>query len=1510
MSNPRNITEQRVLVLAPTAADATHSRSILSRAGLVCEICADLAELQAELELGVGAVLLTEELLAGAGNGLVDALQRQPPWSDVPIILLCAAGADSANATWAMETLGNVTVLERPVHAATLVSALRTAIRARERQYRLRDQMEALRASEQRFSRFMEHLPGLAWLKDSQGRYVYANQSAANAFQIPRSDLYGRTDEQLFPPETAARFRKNDRRAVGRETGLQTIEELQHADGLHISVVSKFPIPGADDGATLVGGVAIDITEQKRAEEALRRSEQQLRLVIDALPAVVTYVDRETRFRFFNRALCEWFGLKSEDVLGRTAAEVMGDDAYEEIRPRIEQAFAGQAVHYEAEVPYRHGGTRAVEVRYVPDIQSDGTVAGYVALIYDITERRNNERLRLLHTAIVESSDDAIISKKTDGTILSWNPAAERIFGYTAAEVVGRPITTIIPPELHTEEADILRRLARGEHVENYETVRVAKVGRPIDVALTISPLRNATGDIVGASKVARDITAWKQTQAALRESEERYRHLVRLLPVGVYACEASGVISFYNEQAARLWGVSPQPEDTDQRFCGSFRLWRRDGTLLPHEQTPMAVALREGREFRNESVIIERPDGSRINVLVNIDPIRDAGGEVIGAINVFHDTTQLIRALEGLRENEERLKGVVETAADAIITIDERGRIESINPAGERMFGYSAEELAGRNVCLLMPEPYHSEHDEYLANYLRTGEAKIIGIGREIVGRRKDGSVFPMELAVSEFTLGEDRHFTGIVRDITERKIADEALRQSEERFRQLATNSPAAVFVKDLEGRYTVANPLASEALGKPDGAVGCTDHDLLPAEVADELRRVDEYVMTTGAPVQNEELIRRPGYQRRFLSVKFPLFDAAGRPEGVCGVAIDVTARKRAEESLRESEERFRTLADNIAQFAWMAERLGWTAWYNKRWYDYTGTTWEEMHGRGWERVVHPDHLERVNQSLAEAARHGVPWEDVFPMRGADGGYRWFLSRAVPIRHDTGRIVRWFGTNTDITAQREAEEKLRESDRRKDEFLAMLAHELRNPLAPIRSGLDVLCYELGEKHETIQLMQEQIEHVVRLVDDLLDVSRIVRGRIELRREPVELSSIVYRAVSAVESTIESRGHDLRMLLPQGDVWLHADPVRLVQIVENLLNNAAKYTDEGGEIDLRAECRGSELFLSVRDNGIGIEPELMPRVFELFTQSSRSLDRSQGGLGIGLTLVRNLVELHGGSISVTSAGSDQGSEFTVRLPVADPPLKSNESAAEPPATAAPRRILVVDDNHAAAKMLALLLAKQNGHQIETVHDGRAAVESVHSFHPDVVLLDIGLPGMDGYEVARTIRSSGEGEDVLLVALTGYGQREDIERSKAAGFDEHLVKPPALDALQRLLVHPRLKKSEVGGQRSEVGKKPKFRQPPTSGIRLPPSPADNGDHEQLRTAVHELGNLAHAIRIAAHILKTTNDPGNVQTVQEILEDLDGSMAALGQSLRNLIPATESAEPARDEAPTRSPSGL
>lgn len=395
---------------------------------------------------------------------------------------------------------------------------------------------------------------------------------------------------------------------------------------------------------------------------------------------------------------------------------------------------------------------------------------------------------------------------------------------------------------------------------------------------------------------------------------------LMELLPAAVYTCDApSGVITYYNRRAAELWGRAPAVGDTDEHFCGSLRLFRTNGQPLPHAETPIAQVLNGAAPVRNQEVVIERPDGSRITVLVNIDPITNAADETIGAINVFADVTDLKRAEQASRQ----LAAIVESSEDAIISKDLNGIVASWNQAAERLFGYTAKEMIGKPITLLIPPERHDEEPGILERIRRGQRIEHY----ETVRRRKDGTLLDVSLTVSPIrdTQGNIVGASKVARNITQSKRVEAALRESEERFRTLAMNAPAAIFIKDLAGRYTLANPLACQALGRIAGVVGLTDHELLPNEVADSLRRHDAEVISTGGAIEREEIVQRPGFSRNYLSVKFPLLDGSGQVIGVCGVAIDITERKLMEKALRESEEKQREHAQELEQQLIMSGRL---------------------------------------------------------------------------------------------------------------------------------------------------------------------------------------------------------------------------------------------------------------------------------------------------------------------------------------------------------------------------------------------------------------------------------------------------------------------------------------------------------------------------------------------------------------------------------------------------------
>jgi PAS domain S-box-containing protein len=494
---------------------------------------------------------------------------------------------------------------------------------------------------------------------------------------------------------------------------------------------------------------------------------------------------------------------------------------------------------------------------------------------------------------------------------------------------------------------------------------------------------------------------------------------------------------------------------------------------------------------------------------------------------------------------------------------------------------------------------------------------------------------------------------------------------------------------------------------------------------------------------------------------------------------------------EKALRASERRYRTLATGAPVGIFHTDSRGEWVYANESWRRMAGWQAGTRPPLEWLSAVHPQDRERVASQWQAALRESREFSSEHRLQRPDGTCAYVFVQAQPEINEAGTLVSYVGSVTEITERKRSEEALREADRRKDEFLAMLAHELRNPLQPMSNALQLMRSRRTQDEvmaSAREIMERQLLHLARLVDDLLDVSRITRGHIGIRKQPVEVRKVIEDALESVQALVEERRHQLSVELPREPLQVLGDLTRLTQVLLNLLNNAAKYTPEGGRIALSARREGEQVAIRLRDNGPGIAPDLLPRIFDLFTQGVRPLDRNDGGLGIGLTLARRLAALHGGTLGASSAGPGTGSEFVLRLPLHESAPGRAPHEPRGPRNAAPsERILVVDDNPDAADSLKSLL-ELVGHEACAAYEGPGAIELARSFRPSLVLLDIGLPGMDGYEVAERLRRELADGAPRIVAMTGYGHDADRERSHRAGFAAHLVKPVSLDALQDLL--------------------------------------------------------------------------------------------------------------------------
>ena len=646
------------------------------------------------------------------------------------------------------------------------------------------------------------------------------------------------------------------------------------------------------------------------------------------------------------------------------------------------------------------------------------------------------------------------------------------------------------------------------------------------------------------------------------------------------------------------------------------------------------------------------------------------------------------------------------------------------------------------------------------------------------------------------------------------DRKSTEDELRRSEEELSEFFENATVGLHWVGGDGTILRVNRAELEMLGY-------TREEYLGRSIA-EFHADEEVICDILARLRSgEKLSEYPARLRcKDGSIKDVLIDSSVSWKGNEFVHTrcftrDVTQRKRAETELADARARLDAALDAGAVVTWTWDIINNRLYADPKLAELFGLALSEAKGGlldHYLEAIHPEDRQRVIETLNLAVEIGETYVADYRIVQRDGSVRWVTARGIAQRDGNGRPTRMPGVIVDITDRKRLEEELRvsigqlrDNDRRKDEFLATLAHELRNPLAPIRNSLQILKIpriDAATLQQTRAMMERQVHHLVRLVDDLLDVSRVMRAKIDLRKEPVELANVVARAMEVVQPLIAAQGHHLDLALPPERLLVEGDAVRLAQIVGNLLTNAAKYTDANGNIWISAARDQNQVVLRVRDNGIGIAPEILPHVFELFVQADHSTGKSQGGLGIGLTLAKNLTEMHGGSIEAHSGGLGMGCEFSVRLPLLPASTALTTQPDEEPvrqAVATGHRLLVVDDNKDAASSLAILL-RLHGHEVRVVHDGAAALAAADSYRPEMIFLDIGMPGMDGYEVARRLRRRPGSDSVVLAALTGWGQLADRQRSKDAGIDHHLVKPVDSQALEDVLCVLTREPKAIGG--------------------------------------------------------------------------------------------------------------
>jgi len=1057
------------------------------------------------------------------------------------------------------------------------------------------------------------------------------------------------------------------------------------------------------------------------------------------------------------------------------------------------------------------------------------------------------KRFQLLANNAIEH---AMIVMDADGIIVDWSAGAERLLGWSAAEAVGQPAALFYTPEdlrvdAHGNELNTAVTLGRSSDVRWHQR----KDGSVVFCDGVVSKILAEDGQtLLGFGKIMRETYSLqrdgsdKHTSA---ESEQRsfLSAVLESVENGIVACDNQGRLTFFNDAARAIHGV----EATDllpERWAERYQLYRADGSAqLAVAELPLYRALK-GERVEATDIVVRAVDGRTRQVQVSGRPLRDAGGAILGAVISMNDVTALHEAQDALREvaseqgqrreaeaaqarvrkAEEQLRVAAEAARLGIWTWDvehDSGTWE--NEQMYRIFGVPVGHPI-QNGAQFVAERLHPDD----AEGFRAAVSASIESGERFhfVCRIRVGEADALRWIELTGVTGalESGVIIGTAADISERKVLEKTLEEARRRMAATLTAGEVATWVWDIQQDRISGDANLTSLFGVPEslteGAPLATYFDPIHPDDVDHVSREIQRVLDTREPYRATYRIHQPDGSWRWVSGRGRLeLDACGRPEFMAGVLLDITGQRQAQDALRVAEERYRTVIASMDEAFAIVQVLvddaGRPVDYR---FEEVNRALEEQSGLvnaagKTIREMVPDIEPRWIELYGRVALQREPAR--FTEHSAAMGYWWDVYATPMGAPHERRLAILF---SDVTAKKRADESLRqlaadlsETNRRKTEFLATLAHELRNPLAPMRTGLDLLRMA-GRKSQAasgeglpagdkvLDMMDRQLRQMVHLIDDLMDVSRINSGKIELKKERIDLREAIRNAVEAVTPAVQAAGHTLAVELPAQAVPVDFDPTRLGQILGNLLTNAVKYTPGGGSIRVALRQDDGAAVVAISDSGLGIALDEQRHVFDMFSQVSRNMGRAQGGLGIGLSLVRSLVEMHGGTIAVTSPGPGQGSTFTLTLPLpqdaldALPAPRPAGGGGAADAEDAGLRIVVADDNVDAAIMLGSVL-EAIGHRAETVHDGLSALRRIVAAKPDLAIVDIGMPGLNGYEVAKQIRAQPEMAGTLLVALTGWGGELDRSRSDDAGFDAHLTKPAGLDELSGILERARARR-------------------------------------------------------------------------------------------------------------------
>ncbi len=1037
-----------------------------------------------------------------------------------------------------------------------------------------------------------------------------------------------------------------------------------------------------------------------------------------------------------------------------------------------------------------------MSVRAVPIRDASGEIAEWFGMNIDITEQKNaanalresEERFRLF----MENSPVYAWVKDEDGRYVYLSPTYERRFGLNAAASLGKTAAELWPPDVAAGfQKNDLAALSAERPIDAVEEARNPDGSKAYGLVTKFRFCNSAGKRYVGG--IGLDITERRRMEAALHAGERRFHAIFNHQFLYTVLVSPEGRVVEASDSVLRGTGVAPEAVIGHSFIDGPW--WRDLPEMRERWRRQFEEAKARPGPSQDEADYLTS-DGELRYALNTVTALRDEQGELEFFLCEGLDITERKRAEAALRASERRFRAVFKNQLAYSALLTPEGRLVDASDVALRATGVALEEIIG---LPFLDGPWWKDLPEMRARWRRQFEEALARPGparAEVEYRLGDG----LRHALNSVTAlrdeqGELEYFLCEGIDITERKRAEDALRESEERLRLALEASHAGSWAWDAVSNVSSWDEGFRALYGFPQGAPQRFDawiERLHPEDRNRILSRIERLRATPGDDKWNEEFrsVSPEASLRWHQGLGQARRDASGALVKMVGIDLDITERKQAENALRESEERLRRVSDNadVGLIRTNRELIYLSA--NPAYAKIVGKPLEQIIGRPLSEVMGVQAAESIRPYVERVLRgERFTYEAELPYVGA--GKRYVQVSNAPEVGAAGEIGSWVTCVVDVTERKRAEIALREADRRKDEFLATLAHELRNPLAPVRNGLEAL-RNLGAQDEPadrlLAVMEAQVDHLIRLVNDLMDISRISQGKFELQKQRMDLATALSQAINMSRHLLEAEGLELKVKLPSSPTPVEGDAVRLTQVFANLLSNAAKHTKRGGRVEIALEQVADEAVAHVADTGAGIAKELLPLIFEPFVQGRGKSGGPEQGLGIGLALVRQITEMHGGAVEARSEGEGLGSAFIVRLPLLG--KETTETPVEiraPARLATASRVLVIDDMPQVAQALAFLLDVL-GATVRVAHSGEQGLEFCAEFEPDLVLLDLSMPIMDGFETARRLKELPAGRRARLVAVTGFGEQQSLARTQEAGFESHLVKPVRLQQLEALL--------------------------------------------------------------------------------------------------------------------------